>query len=146
VSKHIDTQVELGKARIVDAPVVEAAPVVDRSFGLPKELYLYTVASYLGFIAIMAIAFINPVLIIPMVIFAGFIIAGFGVPAIFTQLKGNDSKAMGWGEFGAKGIMTNTGPLAARDATVQVLILPVLLVCWGVAAAIIAAIIAAIVS
>lgn len=141
MSKQIDTQVELGKARIVDAPVAKAVQNVDRSFGLPKELYFYTVAAYLGFVAIMAVAFINPVLIIPMVIFAGFIIAGFGVPAIFTQLKGNDSKAMGWGEFGTKGIMTSTGPLAPRDATVQVLILPVLLVCWGITAAIIAMIV-----
>ena len=142
MSKQINTQVELGKARIVDAPVAKTEQDVDRSFGLPNELYVYTVAAYLGFIGIMAIAFLNPVLVIPMVIFTGFIIAGFGVPAIFTQLKGNDSKPMGWGEFDTKGIMTNTGPLAASEATVQVLILPVLLVCWGIAAAIIAMIVA----
>jgi hypothetical protein len=38
--------------------------------------------------------------------------------------------------------MTNTGRLAPRDATIQVLILPVLLVCWGIAIAVIAAIVA----
>jgi len=141
MSKQIHTQVELGKARIVEAPVAKTAPEIDRSFGLPKELYIGTVAGYLGFLAIMAVAFMNPVLIIPMVIFVGFIVAGFGVPAIFTKLKGNDSKAMTWGQFGNKGIMTNTGKLAPRDAAVQVLILPVLLVFWGLAAATIAVIV-----
>jgi hypothetical protein len=38
--------------------------------------------------------------------------------------------------------MTNTGRLSARDATTQVLILPVLLVIWGIAVAVIAAIVA----
>ncbi|KEO90810.1 hypothetical protein EH31_07165 [Erythrobacter longus] len=141
MSKQIQTQIEQGKARIVAAPAAKNAPVVDRSFGLPNRLYLVTVGAYLGFIAIMAIAFINPVLVIPMVIFAGFIIAAFGVPAIFTQLKGNDSKAMTWGEFENKGIMTNTGPLAPAEAAIQVLVLPILLVFWGIAAVTIAAIV-----
>jgi hypothetical protein len=140
MSKQIQTQVEQGKARIVEGPVT-TAPAVDRSFNLPKELYIGTVAGYLGFLAIMAIAFMNPVMIIPMVIFVGFVFAGFGVPAIFTRLKGNDSKAKTWGQFDNEGIMTNTGILAPRDAAVQVLILPVLLVCWGLAAAAIAVIV-----
>jgi hypothetical protein len=37
--------------------------------------------------------------------------------------------------------MTNTGRLAPRDATIQVLILPVLLVTWGLAVAVIAAVV-----
>jgi len=46
------------------------------------------------------------------------------------------------GEFAARGIMTHTGPLSPRDAAVQVLILPVLLVIWGLSIAVIAAIVA----
>ncbi|UAB79513.1 hypothetical protein INR77_07605 [Erythrobacter sp. SCSIO 43205] len=142
MAEHLKHQLEQGKARIVEAPVdANAAAQIDRSFNLPNELYLGTIAGYLGFIGVMAVTFMNPVLIIPMVIFAGFIIAGFGVPAIFTRLKGNDSKPMTWGQFEARGIMTNTGKCAPRDAAVQVLILPVLLVCWGIAAATIAAIV-----
>ena len=141
MAEHLKHQLDSGKARIVDAPSAKATVEVDRSFGLPKELYFGTIAGYLGFLAIMAVAFMNPVMIIPMVIFVGFIVAGFGVPAIFTRLKGNYSKAMTWGQFDTKGIMTNTGKLAPRDAAVQVLILPVLLVCWGLTAAIIAAIV-----
>ena len=145
MAEHLKHQLDIGKARIVEAPRVDnlASPAVDidRSFNLPKELYFGTVAGYLGFLALMSVAFINPVLIIPMVIFVGFIVAGFGVPAIFTRLKGNDSKAMTWGEFESRGIMTNTGKLAPRDAAVQVLILPALIVMWGIAIVTIAALV-----
>ena len=134
-----------GDARIVAAPT--DAPVrhqveADRNFGLPSALYGATVAGYLGFLLVVGSAFANPVLAIPMAIFVVFIVAGFGVPAIWTRLAGNASEPQTLGEFGARGIMTHTGPLAARDATIQVLILPVLLVVWGLAVAVIAAVVA----
>jgi hypothetical protein len=133
-----------GEARIVEPP--QAAParepqVVDRNFGLPAALYGATVACYLGFLAITGTAFANPELAIPMVIFALFIIAGFGVPTIWTRLAGNTTAPQTLGEFAARGIMTHTGRLAPRDATIQMLILPVLLVCWGLAVAVIAAVV-----
>jgi hypothetical protein len=132
-----------GDARIVAQP---EAPVrhqveADRNFGLPTALYGATVAGYLGFLAVVGSAFANPVLAIPMAIFVVFIIAGFGVPALWTRLAGNTSVPQTLGEFEAKGIQTNTGRLAARDATIQVLILPVLLVVWGLAVAVIAALV-----
>ena len=133
-----------GDARIVEQP--DAAPVrhqveADRNFGLPKALYGATVGGYLGFLLVMASAFANPELAIPMAIFVVFIIAGFGVPAIWTRLAGNTSEPQTMGEFALKGIQTHTGRLAANDATMQVLILPVLLVCWGLAVAVIAALV-----
>jgi hypothetical protein len=132
-----------GDARIVAQP---EAPVrhqveADRNFGLPTALYGATVAGYLGFLAVVGSAFANPVLAIPMAIFVVFIVAGFGVPALWTRLAGNTSEPQTLGEFEAKGIQTNTGRLAARDATIQVLILPVLLVVWGLAVAVIAALV-----
>ncbi len=134
-----------GEARIVALPDAEA-PVrhqveSDRNFGLPKALYGATVAGYLGFLLVVGSAFANPQLAIPMAIFVVFIIAGFGVPAVWTRLAGNTSEPQTMGEFGLKGIMTNTGRLAARDATIQVLILPALLVVWGLAVAVIAALV-----
>ncbi|ASJ90801.1 hypothetical protein [Porphyrobacter sp. CACIAM 03H1] len=134
-----------GDARVVELP--EAAPVrhqvdVDRNFGLPTALYGATVAGYLGFLVIVGSAFANPVLAIPMAIFVLFIIAGFGIPAIWTRLAGNASAPQTFGEFETRGIMTNTGRLAPRDAAIQVLILPVLLVIWGLAVAVIAAVVA----
>jgi hypothetical protein len=134
-----------GEARVVDQP---AAPPVrhqvesDRSFGLPTALYGATIACYLGFLAIAGTAFANPVLAIPMAVIVLLVVAAFGVPAVWTRLKGNVSEPQTLGEFETRGIMTNTGRLAPRDATIQVLILPVLLVCWGIAVAVIAAIVA----
>lgn len=142
MSKQIQEQIESGKARIVGAPTNVAAVQIDRSFNLPGGLYAATVGCYLAFLGVLAVAFLNPVLVIPMVIFALFIVAGFGVPAIFTRLKGNDSEPMTMGEFERDGIMTNTGRLKPRDATIQVLILPVLIVAWAMAIAVIAAIVA----
>lgn len=133
-----------GDARIVEHPA--EAPVrhqieADRNFGLPTALYGATVAGYLGFLLVVGTAFANPLLAIPMAIFVVFIIAGFGVPALWTRLAGNTTEPQTLGEFEARGIQTNTGRLAARDATIQVLILPALLVCWGLAVAVIAAVV-----
>ena len=134
-----------GDARIVELPETEARVrhqvEVDRNFGLPKALYAATVACYLGFLLVVGTAFANPELAIPMAIFVVFIVAGFGVPAVWTRLAGNASAPQTMGEFALKGIMTHTGPLAPRDATIQMLILPVLLVVWGLAVAVIAAVV-----
>ena len=134
-----------GDARVVELPteatVVRHQVETDRNFGLPTALYGATVGCYLGFLLIVGSAFANPVLAIPMAIFVLFIVAAFGVPAVWTRLAGNASEPQTLGEFEARGIMTETGRLAPRDATIQVLILPVLLVVWGLAVAVIAAIV-----
>lgn len=134
-----------GEARVVDLPA--DAPVrhqveADRNFGLPTALYGATVACYLGFLVIVGSAFANPVLAIPMAIIVLLIAAFFAVPAIWTRLAGNATEPQTMGEFETRGVMTNTGRLAPRDATIQVLILPVLLVVWGLAIAVIAAVVA----
>ena len=143
MSQIVHDIIARGDARIVELPApVRHQVEVDRNFGLPTSLYAVTIGCYLGFIAIVGTAFANPVLLIPAIIFATAIIAGFGVPAIWTRLRGNVSAPATMGEFAAKGIMTNTGRLSARDATVQVLTLPLLLVAWGLAVAVIVAIVA----
>lgn len=134
-----------GEARIVEQP--DAAPVrhqvdVDRNFGLPTALYVATVTGYLSFLLVVGSAFAGPRLAIPMAIFVIFIIGFFGVPALWTRLAGNASAPQTMHEFKTRGVMTHTGRLAARDAAIQVLILPVLLVCWGLAVAVIAAFVA----
>lgn len=138
MSQRVTAEFVAEKARIVDAPRLPST--VNRSFELPTALYGATVAAYLGFFAVMAFGFGNPGLIIPMVIFAFVVVAAFGVPAVWTRLA-PDSKqrAKSWGELAAKGIQTNTGVTSARDAAVQMLILPVLILLWGFAAVTIAA-------
>jgi len=111
---------------------------VDRSFHMPGGIYAITVGCYLGFLAIMAVGFGNPHLIIPMVIFAVSIIAGFALPYIWATMKPDSGqRAMDWGRFKAHGIETLTGRLTAGEASAQVLVLPVLIFFWGIAAIII---------
>ena len=147
MSKQVQDHIARGEARIVDAPVQardgKVRPQVesDRNFEMPTAFYGATAGLYLAFIAIMFAGLTTPGLIIPMAIFAVFIVAGFGVPAIWVRLRDNDSNPMTLGQFAHKGIMTNTGRLAPRDAAIQMLILPVLIVLWGIAAVTIAAIV-----
>lgn len=132
-------------AKIVPAPgAAEARSVVrveiDRTFELPTGLYVATVALYLGFIGVMALAFGNAQLAIPLVIFAFFIAAAFGVPTMWSRMAPKKTKgAMTYGTLRNRGIMTATGRLSAGAATAQVLVLPILIFAWGVAVAIIAA-------
>lgn len=140
MSKRILREELLVRAEVRDTP--KTAHEVDRTFEVPKGLYGATVACYLGFLAIMALGFTSPGLIIPMAIFTFFIAAGFGVPAIWTRLApATKSKPMTLGQFSNRGIMTATGRLKARDATVQMLILPTLIVCWAIIVVTIAALV-----
>lgn len=145
MSKHIENIVARGNARIVEAPITSSAPHqqvdVDRNFELPKALYMTTAGLYLAFCAVMWMGLSTPGLVIPMVIFGPFIIAGFGVPAIWARLGDNSTEPMNMGVFARKGIMTATGRLAARDAAIQMLILPTLIVMWGITIIVIAAIV-----
>ncbi|MEM7689719.1 MAG: hypothetical protein AAF291_11925 [Pseudomonadota bacterium] len=144
MSQLLHDQLATGKARLVAAPT--AAPrhqvEVDQNFELPPALFGATVACYLGFLGIMLASFAAPALAIPMAIFTVAIIAGFGVPTIWTRLAGNRTKPLSTGQFHNDGIMTATGRCAPRDAAIQMLILPVLIVGWGLAVALIVALVA----
>ena len=138
--KHFTRELVAEHAAIVESPKVPHQ--VDRSFELPKGLYLATVGFYLGFLAVMAAGLSSPGLIIPMTIFAFFIIAGFGLPMIWTRMApAHRGRNMSWARLASQGIMTHTGRVSARDAAAQVLILPALIFCWGVAAVTIAALV-----
>ena len=156
MSEHVKDIVARGEARIVKAPQGKlpqagAAKAIfaerewpqhqverDRSFELPTRLYAMTAGLYLAFLGITFAGFSSPGLIIPMAIFAIFIVGFFGVPAIWTGIKssipnGDESKPLSMSKFAREGIMTHTGRLAPRDAAIQMLILPVLIVLWGLA-------------
>lgn len=140
MSKHLTRELVAEQAVIVKAPAKRHE--VDRTFELPKALYGATVAFYLGFLAIMATGLATPGLIIPMAIFTVFIVAGFGVPAIWTKLAPETtSKSMPLAKLRRDGIQTLTGRLPMRDAVVQMLILPAIVFCWGVATITIAALV-----
>lgn len=137
MAEHISQQDLARIATITDAPV---ATKVDRTFGLPTGLYVATVAAYMAFIGVMAVTLMNPGLVIPMVIFALFVVAAFGVPTVWARMKpDHDSRALTFGQFQHRGIETLTGHMTAGEASVQVLILPVLILAWGIACAVIIA-------
>ena len=138
--KHLTRELVAEHAVIVEAP--RTAHEVDRTFELPKGLYVATVGLYLGFLAVMAAGLSTPGLIIPMAIFTLFVVAGFGLPAVWTKIGPEHAgKNMSWARLVSRGIATHTGRVTARDAAVQVLILPVLIFCWGVATVTIAALV-----
>jgi len=113
---------------------------VGRSFDLPPILHAATVGLYLAFLGVMAFAFQDRGLIIPMAIFVMYIVMAFGVPAMWVRMKPtHPSKALRWADFSRFGIDTYTGNLSAKDATSQVLMLPILILGWGLAIAVIAA-------
>ncbi|MCB2077047.1 MAG: hypothetical protein KDE55_05035 [Novosphingobium sp.] len=124
-------------ATVTDAP---ARTKVVRSFELPNGLYVATAAAYLAFLGLMSLLFMNSELAIPITIMAGFIVVAFGICGLWTSMKpDNDNEPLTGGQFSHRGIQTLSGPLTAGEATVQVLILPVLILVWGFAIAVIVA-------
>lgn len=145
MSRYLTREVITDHANVVGGPsVVEAGQPaqVDRTFELPTGLYVTTAACYLAFLAILVTSFASPGLGIPMAIFVTFIMCFFGVPAIWTRMAPDSIKRpMAWNQFGSRGISTLTGRLSASEASVQMLILPVLVVIWALAVVIIAALV-----
>lgn len=137
MSHHHSTERLQDLAVVTDALALTR---VDRNFGLPTGLYVATVGLYLAFIALMAMLFHNPELAIPMVLFAGFIVFAFGLAGFWTKMKpDNDTGPMTWGQLSVRGIDTLSGRLTASEAAIQVLMLPVLILGWGLAVAVIVA-------
>jgi hypothetical protein len=130
-------RIQIGEvARLVASPATQAPAVAHppRSFELPARLYGLTVAAYLAFLAVTALGFASPGLIIPIAICAIYIAMAFGTPRMWTRTRREGAEpGLSWPEFRRSGIATATGRLDAAEASVQVLILPVVVLAWGVA-------------
>lgn len=127
-------------APAVNTPQVAVRQSIDRGFELPNGLYAATVALYLGYIGVMTAAFGNPGLAVPMCVIAFVIVAAFGVPTLWVRMRpDNGQQPLTFAALRNRGIQTASGHLDARSAAVQVLILPVLILFWGVSVAVIAA-------
>ena len=127
-------------ARFVEPAAVPLHPA--RTFELPPRLYALTIGAYMAFIGLMAAGFGTGELWIPLAICLIIITMGFGTPALWSTLKPENAEAaLRWTEFCRRGIVTATGPTSAIDATVQVMILPMLILLWGVAMVIVAALV-----
>lgn len=123
-----------------EAPQLRVPHQVDRNFELPTVLYGMTALGYFGFLALTGAAFGSRELALPMGIIVAFLIMFFGVNAKWVRMKpDNPGHAKSWDRFLRDGIQIATGPLRAKDAMIQVLLLPVLILAWGVAVVAIAA-------
>ena len=124
-----------------DHPVLRRG-FFDQSFELPGGLYAASLALFVAFLAVMTLGFGNPGLAIPMAIFGIFFAGFYGIPLLFVrEAPEGSTKAMSWGQFKSRGIRTMTGHLPANEAVIQMLILPVLILFWGLACVIIAALV-----
>ncbi len=146
MSKH-QARLDLAPVAAIHAapPLAQPAPVaveVQRTFDLPVSLHAATVGLYFAFVAIMAIAFRSPEMAIPIAICFVVLIGGFGVPWMWTRMQpANPARRMRSSEARLHGIPVHTGRLTPGEAAGQVLVLPVLLVFWACAAAVIVALV-----
>jgi len=139
MSQHASQADLASVAHLANAP---AQTRVNRTFELPAGLYGLTVACYLGFLGLMSVLFMNGELVLPMIAFVVSIVGGFGLGYKWVAMKpGNDIAPLTMGQFAHRGIQTLSGRLTAAEASAQVLILPVLIMVWGVAIAVIYAVV-----
>ena len=142
MAERLTRQIVAEKAIVTQAPALRVPHTVDRTFELPAGLFVATAACYFAFLGIMTIGFGNPHLIIPMAIFVVFIAMYFAVPAMWMRMKPEHPQRLTtWSRFRQKGVMTAFGQSTAGAATIQVLILPVLILLWGIAVVTIAAVV-----
>lgn len=140
MSRRIRHQQLADNREVVAAPALVQPACEDQNFGLPPVLHLSAGVMFLGFVTVLSLAFSHHMLV-SWGVFAAFIAAFFAVPAILVRASPRGRRALRWDEFVEHGIDTETGRTSAGEATVLVLALPVLILCWAVAVATIAAVV-----
>jgi hypothetical protein len=114
----------------------------ERTFGLHPALFVATIGSYFAFLAIMAAAFMNPNLLIPFAICVAYLVMYSGVPGLWAKVVGRPvGRFQSWAEFRSEGMDILTGNISSGGAIAQVLVLPILVVGFALALAIIAALV-----
>lgn len=128
-------------AAILDTPrAADQSVRVHRSFDLPTGLFGATVALYFAFLGVMAATFADKGLAIPMAIFSITIVMAFGTPAMWVRMQPDHAaRPLTWSRFMSDGVETLTGRLDGKGAAAQVLMLPVLILGWGLIVATIVA-------
>lgn len=112
----------------------------DRDFNLPTALHAGFFGLMLAYLGVMWVGFGNPGLAIPMVICVLFTAAFYAVPMLWSTMAGpNATRSMTLDTLFGEGVDTLTGRTSAAAAAAQVLVLPVLILLWGVAVVAIAA-------
>jgi hypothetical protein len=138
MSVRHDAQLLIARDEVVAPP--EQRACTDRTFGLPSGLHATFFGLFLAYLAVMGLGFSHPEMILPMAIFVIFTVGFYVVPMMWAVMQpDNDSKAMSLDELLGHGIMVHTGHSSGGAAVAQVLVLPVLIFLWGIAAIAIAA-------
>jgi len=142
MAERITRQLVAEVAIIHENPALRIPTAVDRSFELPTGLYAAMAALFFAAAGVMAVGFAAPMMVVPTAIIAVFIAMYFAVPAMWVRMKpDNAQRAASWARFRRDGVMTPYGRSTAGAATVQMLILPVLILMWGIAVVTIAAVV-----
>jgi hypothetical protein len=110
-------------------------------FDLHPALHVATFAGFFAYLGIMWLAFGTDQLIIPFVIFAVFLGGAFIVPAWWARVAPPAGQTGDFDDFLREGVECETGHVTAGAAMVQVLIMPAMLLCWGLSVAIIKALV-----
>lgn len=135
--RYIDHAQLTASNQIVEAPSHRACN--DQNFGLPTGIYVAMAMMFAGAVGALSLTFSGHMAVSYGVIIA-FLAMFFAVPGLFPGMARHSStRAARWGEFVERGIDTATGRTSARSATVLVLLLPFLILCFAIAVAAIAA-------
>jgi hypothetical protein len=142
MAERLTRQLIADKAIVTETPALRVATTVDRNFELPLGLFVAVAALFFGAAGVMAFGFAAPMMVVPTGIIAVFIAMFFAVPAMWMRMKPEHPQRLTpWSRFRQQGIMTAYGHSTAGAATIQVLILPVLIFLWGIAVVTIAAVV-----
>lgn len=124
---------------VVPAPTIRRN-LAERTFGLHPALFAATIGAYFAFLAILGAVFMTAELVLPFAIFVIYIVMAFGVPALWARVTPRpEGRFQSWAEFREDGIEIETGRIGSGAAIAQVLVLPVLIVGWAAAIAVIVA-------
>ena len=139
MSKTVSRE-ELERAgQIVSAPRLRRN-LAERPFGLHPALIAATIGAYVAFLAIMAATFRTGELILPFAICFTYVAMAFGTPALWGRIQPPAAgRYLSWAEFRDEGLDIETGRIGSGGAIAQVMVLPLLIVGWSLAIAVIVA-------
>jgi hypothetical protein len=130
----------IARDELVGSPAERACN--DQTFELPGGIYAAMALLFAGFVAVLGTAFRGGHMAVVYGVIFAFLAAFFAIPVIFSRPPGEGhTKALSWTMFQYKGIDTATGRTSATEATVLVLMLPFLVLCFAISVAIIAALV-----
>jgi hypothetical protein len=129
----------LDRTAFEDARILAEPPAAGRVFDLHPALHAAVFGGFAAYLGIMWAAFGTAQLILPFAIFFVFLAGAWITPAMWARVAGTPGRKTSWSEFLRDGFECGTGHVTAGAAMGQVLIMPAMLLLWGLAVAVIKA-------